>query len=490
MRKVFVIAILAGIIILIAHYLSQPKPLRPIVVTWQEIGEVWGFVDLDANDNDELVVRDKDRQLWWVQFSPTVVARQKIPVPKGAYRYWASTPNVVQLLDFEHPQTHQVLLITRHGEKWLTEDLGKSGIVIVKDADQDGQVNDVIVWHGQTRRVFSRMKDGTIIERSNLPDFQADLDGDGKEDAVYVKPVPVYWIVGKVCVRFSSGSKASLMPYLPYIAVIDMDGDKVAEIVGIERRWISSIAAPEYCFHCWRYENGRWRKSLSPKFGGIEWFVDNGDASFGFPPRETDILIRDEKGAYLLAVTKKGRRVKVWEVRWQKDKWTKRLMGEVPKHIAESAYLIVFTRVGQGWIMVGRMLPPVWQCLLWGMVGRHLQRFLPFLRESRGHFFVYGWDGQQKWTLLGRWSNNSVMGFRLADMDGDGEQELVLAFPKRVLVAKFEDGRWRKVWTEVPPFAKYGMIGVGSIRYGGREWALFHQEKRNGSRCVAIALEK
>jgi len=84
MRKVFVIAILVGIIILIAHYLSQPKPLRPIVVTWQEIGEVWGFVDLDANDNDELVVRDKDRQWWWVQFSPTAVATPKNPCAKGS----------------------------------------------------------------------------------------------------------------------------------------------------------------------------------------------------------------------------------------------------------------------------------------------------------------------------------------------------------------------------------------------------------------------
>jgi hypothetical protein len=68
MRKAFAIAVLVGIVALIAYHLSRPKPLRPIVATWQEVGSVDAIVDLDADGNDELLVLDKRRQLWWVQF--------------------------------------------------------------------------------------------------------------------------------------------------------------------------------------------------------------------------------------------------------------------------------------------------------------------------------------------------------------------------------------------------------------------------------------
>jgi hypothetical protein len=51
-------------------------------------------------------------------------------------------------------------------------------------------------------------------------------------------------------------------------------------------RW-QKLLAPErlgvgWRFHCWRYENGRWRNSASPKFGG--------DAASRF------LLFRDERG--------------------------------------------------------------------------------------------------------------------------------------------------------------------------------------------------
>lgn len=56
MRKALVIAVLISSVVLFAYcYLSRPKPLpkllRPIVVTWQEVGKVEGFVDLDADGN-------------------------------------------------------------------------------------------------------------------------------------------------------------------------------------------------------------------------------------------------------------------------------------------------------------------------------------------------------------------------------------------------------------------------------------------------------
>jgi hypothetical protein len=84
MRKAFAIAVFIGIVALIAYHLSRPKPLRPIVATWQEVGSVDAIVDLDADGNDELLVLDKRRQLWWVQFRLPKPIRQKIPVPKNA----------------------------------------------------------------------------------------------------------------------------------------------------------------------------------------------------------------------------------------------------------------------------------------------------------------------------------------------------------------------------------------------------------------------
>jgi hypothetical protein len=199
------------------------------------------------------------------------------------------------------------------GWKWALKDLGNLGYDIydigyaiwVIDADYDGQVDDVVVWRGQRRTVFSRLKDGTIVERPDLPDWRADLDGDGKEDAVYQVSET------EVRIHCSSGRKASLkLSPSTFIAVADMDGDKVAEIVGAERLEVG------WRFHCWRYENGRWRNSSSQEFGKF-----GGDAASRF------LLFRDEKGAYLLAVTLKGQHAKFWQVRWREGKWTKRLMG-------------------------------------------------------------------------------------------------------------------------------------------------------------------
>ncbi len=482
MRKVFVVAILIGIIILLAYYFSRPKPLRPIAVTWQEVGIVRCFVDLNADGNDELFVIDHSGQWRWVQFSPTTTIRQKIPVPKGAslrHDIGITTLYRAQLLTFEPPQTHQVFIVTRQGKRWAVKDLGKlkgNEFVEVKDADHDGQVNDVVVWRGQTRKVFSRLKDGTIVERPDLPDWRADLDGDGKDDAVYAmfRQVSYLRTEEEVQVHFSSGRKATLRLWFP-ITIVDMDGDKVAEIV--DQELISSL---EYRLHCWRYRNGGWHKSSSPKF-------EFGDAWLGFPSEwRRTVLLRDEKGAYLLVVTKEGQRVKVWKVQWRKGKWTKRLMGEVPKHNAEFVYF-VFIRVGRDWIVFGDISPPKWQKWLWDKVGQHLKRFLPFLQEPQLRFFVYGWDGKRRWTLLGRWNRRHFKGYQLADMDGDGKRELALAFPKKVLVAKFEDGRWQTGWVKVPFELQPILITHDGFRYGGREWALF--QERDGNRCVAIALE-
>jgi hypothetical protein len=122
-------------------------------------------------------------------------------------------------------------------------------------------------------------------------------------------------------------------------------------------------------------------------------------------------------------------------------------------------------------------------------LGKPLQRFLPFLYEPRERFFVYGWDGKRRWALLGRWREGNFLGVQLADMDGDRKREVSIAFPKRVLVAKFEDGRWHTGWVEVP-FVWYKPEPVGDFfgfRYGGREWAIY--QDRDSHHCIAIALE-
>jgi len=482
MRKVFAVAILIGIIVLLAYYFSRPKPLRLIVVTWQEVGKVLDFVDLDADGNDELVVQDGSGQWWWVQFCPTFPIRQKIPVPKGSW-LWSHRGQMLVSVD---PKTRQAFLVTRQGRKWATKDLGilRDDAVVVMDADHDGQVNDLVVRRGQTRTVFSRLKDGTIVERPDLPDWRADLDGDGKDDAVY-------WVgQTKVLILCPSGCKASLKLPLStfFIAVADMDGDKVAEIVSAE--WLGV----GWRFHCWRYENGRWLKSSSPKFSGM-WYVTGSDASLGFAKtREEMPLFRDEKGAYLLAVTVEGRHAKIWEVRWREGKWTKRLIGKVPER---NAYMILLARTGRDWIVCGEASLPNWQKWLWERVGRPLQRFLPFLHEPQERVFVHGWDGKRRWVLLGRWTIKNPWNFQLADrgkfqladMDGDGKRELSIAFQRRVLIAKFEDGRWRTGWVELPfePQLFPPIVLTYGFHYGGREWAIF--QKWDGSRCVAIALE-
>jgi hypothetical protein len=265
MRKAFAIAVFIGIVALIAYHLSRPKPLRPIVATWQEVGRVDAIVDLDADGNDELLVQDKSGQWWWVQFRPTVPIRQKIPAPKNANRF--NIP-VRQMLAFEH------------------------------------------------------------------------------------------------------------------------------------------------------HENGEWH------------------------------------------------------------------MGEVPERNANEIWRV---RRGRDWMVGGWASPPNWQKWLWEKIGQPLQHFFPFLHEPQGRVFVYGWDGKRRWALLGRWREGNFLGVKLADMDGDGKQEVSIAFPKRVLVAKFEDGRWHTGWVEVP-FANYEPIrGFFGFRYGGREWAIY--QDKGSHRCVAIALE-
>ena len=103
--------------------------------------------------------------------------------------------------------------------------------------------------------------------------------------------------------------------------------------------------------------------------------------------------------------------------------------------------------------------------------------------------FAYGWDGQRRWSLLGQWWGETVRGVQLADMDGDKQRELAVAFPKKVLIFKFEDGRWRKIGVEVP-FVEYEHFSLSplGLRYGGREWAVF--QEAGTFRCVAIALER
>jgi hypothetical protein len=475
MRKAFAIAVLIGIVALIAYHLSRPKPLRPIVATWQEVGRVDAIVDLDADGNDELLVLDKSGQLWWVQFRLPKPIRQKIPVPKDAEWF---TNFRGQMLVFMHPKTRRAFLITRQGGKWATKDLGILKGCAVKDADYDGQVNDVVVWREQRRTVFSRLKDGTIVERPDLPDWRADLDGDGKEDAVYQVSET------EVRIHCSSGRKASLkLPPFTFIAVTDMDGDKVAEIIGVE----GYGGVCHLHLHCWRYENRRWFESSSQEFGKMFWLGMLGDdtsllflaSGFGGV-----WLFLDEKDAWLLAVTVEKWRAKFWEVRWREGKWTKRLMGEVPERNANKIWLV---RKGQDWMVGGWASLPKWQKWLWEKIGQPLQHFFPFLHEPQGRVFVYGWDGKRRWALLGRWREGNFLGVQLADMDGDRKREVSIAFPKRVLVAKFEDGRWHTGWVEVP-FVWYKPVGVFfGFRYGGREWAIY--QDRDSHHCIAIALE-
>jgi hypothetical protein len=474
MRKAFAIAVFIGIVALIAHHLSRPKPLRPIVATWQEVGRVDAIVDLDADGNDELLVLDKSGQLWWVQFRLSKPIRQKIPVPKDAKWF---TNFRGQMLVFVNPKTRRTSLVTRQGEKWATKDLGiLKGIV--EDADHDGQVNDVVVWSGQRRTVFSRLKDGTIVERPDLPDWRADLDGDGKEDAVYRVSET------EVRIHCSSGRKASLkLSPSTSIAVADMDGDKVAEIVGVE----GYGGVCHLHLHCWRYENGRWFESSSQEFGEMFWhgmLSDDTSLLFFLNSGFGGVwLFLDEKDAWLLAVTVEKWRAKFWEVRWREGKWTKRLMGKVPELCSE----IGFVRAGQSWIVAGFSSKPEWQEWLWWEIEQHLQPFFPFLHKPQDRFFVCGWDGKRRWALLGRWRWDKFLGIKSADMDGDRKQEVSIAFPKRVLVAKFEDGRWRTGWVEVP-FVWYKPVGdFFGFRYGGREWAIY--QDRDSHRCIAIALE-
>jgi hypothetical protein len=362
------------------------------------------------------------------------------------------------------------------------KDLGKlkgNEMMVVLDADHDGQVNDAIIEYGQTRRVFSRMKDGTIVERLNLPDFQADLDGDRKDDAVYLVRQ------AEMRIRCSSGCKASLkLPPYTFIAVADIDGDKVAEIVGVEG------VITDRRLYCWYCKNGKWHRSLTLKFSQMNWTVLGGDVRFrdvslsGFPSETAAMLFRDEKGVYLLAVTEESGQVKIWGVRWRKGKWTKHLMGEVPE---PDTIWVRIVRVGQEWLVFCGTDEPFWQWLLWSL-GEKIKPLQPFwLSPPKSCFFVYSWDGQRKWDLLKRWKGYFPKDIELADMDGDGKWELTIAFPERVLVAKFEDGRWRTGWVEVP-FVEYDPIGgFYGFRYGGREWALY--QDINSHRCVAIALE-
>jgi hypothetical protein len=66
---------------------------------------------------------------------------------------------------------------------------------------------------------------------------------------------------------------------------------------------------------------------------------------------------------------------------------------------------------------------------------------------------------------------------------------LLSPFRTKVLIGKFEDGRWRKSWVEVP-FVEYVHFSLSplGLRYGGREWAVF--QEAGTFRCVAIALER
>ena len=153
-------------------------------------------------------------------------------------------------------------------------------------------------------------------------------------------------------------------------------------------------------------------------------------------------------------------------------------MGEVP----EPCEYIDFARMGRQWMVWGVLSPPKWQKWLWKKVGQPLQRFLPFLHEPQGRFFVYGWDGKRRWTLLGRWRKGNLLGVKLADMDGDRKQEVSIAFPKRVLVAKFEDGRWRTGWVEVPLLSMNQLwISSASAMAGGNG-----QFIRTGTVIVAL----
>ncbi len=376
------------------------------------------------------------------------------------------------------PNTFQAF--TRKGGKWFLKDLGKVGYAEVTDADYDGQVNDaIVVFKNGKRTVFSRMKDGTIVERPDLLSWQADLDGDGKNDAVYKTEQGVQ-------VKFASGLKTSLKLPPVCFAVLDMDGDKVAEIFGSDV-WSRPNS---FVFHCWHYRNGKWEVSSSPKFDRVE--IVGSDFWFDFPLSDLPLLrvFRDRKGVYLVAATTKGRLMRIWEVRWRKSKWMKRLVGEVPKSDLFEGIMLI--RTGGDLLMLGIIQPPKWQRWLWDRIGRPLQRFLPFLSAPESQFSVWGWDGRQRWSLLGRWKEESFAGIQVlqqADMDGDGLWELGLAFPKKVLIAKFEDGRWRTSWVEVP-FAGYEFIGGinSGLRYGGREWVIC--QDIDSHRCVAIALER
>jgi hypothetical protein len=210
MRKAFAIAVLVGIVALIAYHLSRPKPLRPIVATWQEVGRVDAIVDLDADGNDELLVQDKSGQWWWVQFRPTVPIRQKIPAPKNANRF--NIP-VRQMLAFEHHENgewhmgevpernaNEIWRVRRgrdwmvggwasppNWQKWLWEKIGHRLQRFFPFLHELQVRVFVYGWDGKRRRaLLGRWRKGNFLGVK-----LADMDGDGKREVsiAYVRPL-------------------------------------------------------------------------------------------------------------------------------------------------------------------------------------------------------------------------------------------------------------------------------------------------------------
>lgn len=308
----------------------------------------------------------------------------------------------------------------------------------------------------------------------------ADIDGDGKIDEVAVemqrqnpsKPITM------LSITLSSSREFSLkLPYEMSFAVKDFDGDGQTEVFG----WVP-FSSDGLRLYCWDFDPKARRLVTVLR----EKVLHPDDLAFR-EGIENLAFIRSKDGFrwFLVPALKGGQKV---IARWRIENGKWRRMEDIPLPNQNGFELL--------WVGDGLL---AFEKRYLGITSLVLISIEVWLREMIAEFFaeffgkrlnpdpvttftnLWVWKEGEGWRLLDRLTaeagecpsclmlEGSVTPYWITwgDLDGDGEDEILLREPRSWWIGQWKDGRWRKS----RPIGGF-TVPKGIIRDGKRRWLL------------------
>lgn len=469
------------------------QPIRPLTVIRQTVGklpanlhppdQLW-TTDLDSDGRAELAIIKHGQPLWWVK---SLQPLQIVPLrwqPPLVWVHGVRFPSQpIKAFPVFVSQTNLKLLRVQHGKPVLTDFPVPSQPVSISahmDADNDGVQNDLIVHLPDKRSAWLRTaSDGEWHLLGILPPIRwrypwhlhaVDLDGDGNLEAIYAERVRVgRYLQLLLRVIHGGGRKIETVGKVgdihdwSVVAFVDGDGDGRKEIVIVTPLTRSQAQLRTY----WFDEKAKtWKASATTNFAApsglhptqpflwakaVDLNGDGRDEVVVFGAQESWRFWGGQQISRLiwLVFYWDGKRWQnVQPFIWQDSGWFRF------ERFESDRFLTVFSVKADRFLVFGRAISEAqwlsWREIISGILGMGpWHGVLAYRQRWQWSFWRLTGLDPTKWERVAERKGNLEI---TVDMDGDGQDELVLTDENTVGI--LSAGRDGLRWAEVHGFSK------------------------------------